>query len=404
MKVTIICQCATNKGDRAIAEFLIEKIKRKYGQNVDIVLSSSNKKMWNNIDGIRTINTGFPNFINKDKNKLFYYIYRIFYKIFLHILFPSVLRQKKSFIQKMFSRKFIKEISSSDLVIITGGHHITSIREKNCLFDVTYDISLSYLYAKKYVLWSQTIGPLVFNDKAKKLFESIFNHADRIFIRDETSIETLNKIYPNNNFKISKTEDTVFGYQSMISLLKGREREKKVGVAVFDGSKLGIENSQYILKMLEIFVKNGYAVEFFKMEYHNMETEIINEIINQLPKDSNTKVFEFSHTSLEHINEVSTCQYFIGYKTHSIIMALTTNTPLIAIAYHKKTFDFMKKFGLEHFCVFDNQLNNVDFEGAVQELIDSHDVIEEKEEKVSRQLSLKINTDFDDYLDNVKND
>lgn len=45
--------------------------------------------------------------------------------------------------------------------------------------------------------------------------------------------------------------------------------------------------------------------------------------------------------------------FFVGHKTHSTIFALATGTPLLAIAYHPKTIEFMRQFDMEQFVIDD---------------------------------------------------
>ena len=48
----------------------------------------------------------------------------------------------------------------------------------------------------------------------------------------------------------------------------------------------------------------------------------------------------------EHFAEVARCRAFVGHKTHSVLIALTVGTPVLALAYHPKTADFMKQYDL----------------------------------------------------------
>lgn len=59
-----------------------------------------------------------------------------------------------------------------------------------------------------------------------------------------------------------------------------------------------------------------------------------------------------------HLQEVSKCQIFVGHKTHSTIFALATGTPLIGIAYHPKTEEFMKQFSIPQYCIIDKELSS----------------------------------------------
>ena len=58
----------------------------------------------------------------------------------------------------------------------------------------------------------------------------------------------------------------------------------------------------------------------------------------------------------QHIKAVAKCRFFVGHKTHSVVFALTSGTPLIAIEYHPKTRNFMDQFDIERYSINDEIL------------------------------------------------
>lgn len=390
MKVMIACQCGTNKGDRAIAEFLITQL-QKHG--VEVTLSTSRPDLWTQFAGqnVNVISMGYP-YISKSSQGPFLsrvtgYIQR---KVLDKMLLSSLVSQKGNhFLCNLLSKRFIEAIQSMDMVIVTGGHHITSIREENAFFSYTYDIGLISLYAKKYILWSQTIGPLEFSlDKAKNFFGQVIRKAEKVFIRDENSLNCIKELYGNVD-NLVKTYDSVFGYGSL-DFANVAEREKKVGVSIFDGLKKAFKTYDVIAKALDQYASDGYIIEFFRMEHNDQELNSINQIVSQMKHNDNIIIHPFMTSTEAHLKEVASCQCFIGYKTHSVIMALTTATPLIAIAYHQKTVDFMNDFGLGDYAIPDDELDEVKFEKCAFLLKANLEQIQIQQRKVSRHMSEEL--------------
>ena len=353
-KILIACQYATNKGDRAIAEYLIYQLKKQ--PDVQIVLSTNQPELWENIRDERTrvIGLGYRDRSVTMKHGLACRVVRKLTAKYHHRrVYPDMMRLDSDHkLLRKRSRAFIEQVQSADLVIITGGHHITSIRAGNALFDVTYDIGLISLYAKRYVLWSQTIGPLKFtNPAAKDFFGRVLKGAEAIYIRDENSRTCLQELYPGLT-NVRKSYDSVFGFGEL-EKLPYAQRERKVGISIFNGLPKAYQTFDAIAVLLDSFAEKGYAVEFFRMEHGDKEFQDICNITEKMRHKKWVKVFPFGTSTLEHLKEMSTCSCYIGYKTHSVIMALTTATPLLGICYHPKTRDFMADFGLAEYAVDD---------------------------------------------------
>lgn len=356
-KILIACQYATNKGDRAIAEYLLFQLKKQ--EDVHITLSTNCPELWESIRDERTdvIGMGFRDRSMHIKNSfLRRAVGRLNRKYYCKRFYPDLIC-KDSGHKKLEkeSGAYIKRIKEADLVIVTGGHHITSMRAKNGLFDVTYDIGLISLYAKRYILWSQTIGPLEFSDPvAKEFFGRVLSGAEAVFIRDANSKTCLESLYPElTNVKTSY--DSVFGFGSL-EKLPFEKRERKVGISIFNGLPKAFKTFDAIAAMLDHLAEKGYAIEFFRMEHNDKEQRDIQSVIDKMKVKADVRTFPFKTTTLEHLQELEKCSMYIGYKTHSVIMSLTTATPLLGICYHRKTRDFMADYGLEQYSVDDEEL------------------------------------------------
>jgi len=393
MKVLVACQSATNKGDRAIAEYLISQLLES---EHEVVLSTTHPKLWESIsDKISVIGMGYKSTGENAKNRFVKKFFRVFNRLVRDkILFASLISPKsKHLICRCVSKEFVASVKRADLVIVTGGHHITSIREKNALFQFTYDIGLVSLYAKRYVLWSQTIGPLEFSsDKAKIFIENTIKNAEKVFIRDENSLSCIKSVYGSFD-NLVKTYDSVFGYGD-IDVRDVHEREKKVGISIFNGLKKAFKTYDVIAQMLDMFASYGYAIEFFRMEHDDFELENIKQVVSLMKQKADISIYPFLSETEEHLREVASCRCFIGYKTHSIIMALTTATPLIAIAYHKKSADFMKDFGLEEYVVSDEELCVENSNRLIYKLNENLKEIQLKEKKVAQLMAKQLKSDL----------
>lgn len=399
INIMIICQCATNKGDRAIAEYLINSL---IDQEVFITLSTTEPSLWGNLKnhGCEVIGTGYQSLFGKTNNKFLRKVYHeitsLYYNFFVY---PEVISSGTKKRCERLSKDYISRLRNADLVIVTGGHHLTSIRNKNAMFSMTYDIALASIYSKKYILWSQTIGPLVFSDeKIKAFFTTIIEKAAAVFIRDENSRQCLQELVGNNQHNVYKSYDSVFGFGTE-DYLPFDKRENKVGVSIFNGLKKAFDTYSAIAKILDHFVCEGNDIEFFRMENDNKELEDIQSIISLMKTKPIIKIYSFETSTKEHLQELSTCKYFIGYKTHSVIMALTTATPLLAICYHKKTRDFMKDYELEEYAIDDEMLSAEHGINLVKKIIRHANDIHTTMATKSNEIAISVGKDLKEVID-----
>ena len=142
-----------------------------------------------------------------------------------------------------------------------------------------------------------------------------------------------------------------------------KDRSCKIGIAIYCTQyRSPMERLQYIKTMSdfsEFVIHRGYEVIFFPMELKDSEPDdrpMIHEIIDQISTKEAVQIIDEDLQTLDHLQRVADCRLFIGHKTHSTIFALATGTPLIGIAYHPKTIEFMKMYGLEEYVIDDKCL------------------------------------------------
>jgi polysaccharide pyruvyl transferase WcaK-like protein len=126
-------------------------------------------------------------------------------------------------------------------------------------------------------------------------------------------------------------------------------------------------------------------------------------VIHNVNKKENCEIIEGFPGTLNHINAVSQCKMFVGHKTHSQIFSLLAATPLLAIAYHKKTEDFMAQFNLEKYCITDEQISTEKLIELFDKINNNLDSISQKEEEAGSQMCKQVREDFARMIEQVRN-
>lgn len=364
MKVLIQGNWATNKGDRAIIVFLIREL-GKIGI-YDITVSTTDPSLWEGsadaLGKVRFVPFGWYVFRDSKRYgfgaRLLHKVYNLYMeKLAFPLVRSSLLNNKKVPNLPGINARYMQALKEADRIINTGGHHITSLRSQDAVFQVTFDLAVAAATGKPYTLWSQSIGPLVFKkSKNEAMFKKLLQNAKDIFIRDQSSSTCLKSL--NIGMKnVRSTYDSVFGLYDVCRPLSPENREKVLGISVFTGlASSASKGRKAFPELIRHAASKGYRITFFKMEHYEEETNFIREIIASSGTAGICNIVDFDVPVIEHIQRLSQCKMFIGHKTHSTVFSLMSYTPVLSIAYHPKSLDFMRTYGLEQYCIKDEEL------------------------------------------------
>lgn len=417
MKVLVINQCSTNKGDRAVLFFVLRELARN---GVDqITVSASNPEYWEDKPdfperGVRVIPWGWDNSRKKGVGffgKVIHRVQKVILKRRIH--FPLVRNalitgKRPWYLRFLVNKQFAEAVKDADMVLSTGGHHITTMFVPDAVTPQIFDMAAALLYGKPLVLWSQSVGPFSFKlPKNKLMVQKILSGAGQIFIRDETSADQIKKMGVSLKH-VSKTRESVFGLCDIVkSRIMLSERPPVMGVAVYVHTRANQikeheEHPRYFASLIDHAIEAGYKVCFFPMELQGTDRACIEAVMNSVEKKENCKIVEGFPGTSDHINAVAQCRIFVGHKTHSQIFSLVAATPLLAIAYHKKTEDFMAQFGLEEYCFADAQLSAEKLIEIFDKIDNNLDSINEKEQEVGSKMCVQVKHDFADMIKQVR--
>jgi polysaccharide pyruvyl transferase WcaK-like protein len=404
MNVLVINQCAHNKGDRAVLLFVLRELDRNGASSITV--STSEPRLWKNeFYGLRSsiqfVPWGWYVEYNssKIKKKLTHILYRrFFYPIIRYAITKSNCAKLASW---FCNKEFRRSLTNADLVISTGGHHVTTLLAPDAVSPQIYDMALTLLHKKRLVLWSQSIGPLDFDDtRNRALVSKILTNATDLYVRDTQTFDVLRNVIKEHK-NVKKTYESVIGIHGNTPFTPVDKRHPYVGISVYGAQKRSINShSNYVkclAKLVDRAIELGFVVQFFPMELKGSQADdrpLILEIIKSARNGTKCGIQDKDLETLDHLAEVSKCQLFIGHKTHSVIFALITGTPLVAIAYHQKTIDFMTEYNLNQQCIEESQLKAKNLLALFDRTCADKQSLSEQELDVSRKLARIIREDF----------
>ena len=368
-KILIINQYAGNKGDRAVlfalCRLLISNVKV-----IQITVSTTDPSLWkdysfyedNNIDFIPSA-WDYNNVSGILKRNYFKLLQKI-HKYTYSVLRENDLRFNLPIERFLVNPTFYKVAKKSDIIISTGGHHYTTILSKDLVSHLPFELCSAIKLNKNTIIFSQSIGPFEFHNKRnEKYIRSLLNNCKKIFIREKDSFKFLDDLKVKTEH-LDKVPETVISLSTLFdNYIIPLKRDKKVGIAIYSTKKRSREEKDNYINSLAEFcnylIKLEYNVEFFPMELKGTEPDdrkMIKEITAKISNKEKYIIHDKDLETEEHIKAVAKCRFFVGHKTHSVVFALTSGTPLIAIEYHPKTRNFMTQFDSERYSINDEIL------------------------------------------------
>jgi len=226
-----------------------------------------------------------------------------------------------------------------------------------------------------------------------------------IVVRERESLRVLKELGLEMN-NVHETFDSVFGLDDeLTTYVLPSDRQPVVGMAVYNAESRSAEGYDHYVrqmaKILDGIVRMGLTPRFFPHELKGAAIDdriCIRDIMNEAKHGGMCEVLQEDLDPVAHLREVAACRAFIGHKTHSVVFALTAGTPLLALAYHPKTVQFMKQYGLAEFCMQDSELDAEMALDLVQRLCENADSIGEGQLLRSRFVGAKVRGDFKDML------
>jgi polysaccharide pyruvyl transferase WcaK-like protein len=407
--VFVINHCSHNKGDNSVLEYLSNRLLAC--EHIKMALSSSSGCLPFWLDS--AINVSYwgcgKRFSNKNES-LVSKIKRVARNKYLDwYIYPKLLRAYAlrndelalRMIDRYYDKGFKSLLETTELVICTGGHHISSVLDKNAINPQLLDLVAASLKNKKIVLWAQSLGP-VHTDKVfvNRAIERMLGSCEKIFYRDKSSKNFISDL---KMLQIAEqVDDSVFGLVEINrNILNNVEKHKKlVTLAIYTAGKDGLVDDylDILTTSLLWLLKMGYRVQLLPMQYRGEagdERPVLYELIKNTSAYSNSiSIIDCDSSPLETIKLVAPSSMVIAHKTHAVVYGLSLAIPTIAISYHPKTTQFMEKFGQAEYAIDEVALSSGVLISKIESIIKNKDAISSNLSRMSTEIGKEVNEKF----------
>jgi colanic acid/amylovoran biosynthesis protein len=380
-----------NRGDQALI-WLIKDILADEGVPVEAkLLQSGNNEEDIYMQSRQSVEMGYdvmtPLLLHPARNKETKDIgYSLFVKLrwgitaLKDLVNSSLLLSKYRFLHRIGEAKLNKHqittyqsFKDMDLMVVKGGgflHTYKRITDIYYLYYSLFNIMLAHRLGKKVIIMPNSFGPFL-GKFEKYIVKKVLNKCDLIYAREDISRRYLHDLLgrevflsPDLGFYISPNEN-----EDNLGDIKLPKSEIKVAITMrpyrfpeySDGEH---RYEKYINEMFLVckeLIKNGYHPVFVAHTLgpsaHEDDRIALNKVIEKLKEEG---VSSANYTFADDpgmncfglTNLYSQVDYIIGTRFHSVIFAMTSFTPAIAISYSgHKTTGIMQDMGLEEYVV-----------------------------------------------------
>ena len=364
--VLIINHFPLNKGNHAILRTMIGTI-NQFDKNIKIVVSSYDEQLTAKRDKVESFM--WPVNVKKIAEKKF---------IFLQVLI-AITEIVNSLII-LYSPRFSKKSENiynynkkADIILCPGGHLFTSMNPLISVWTYTISILLAKKMNKPVFGLSQTIGPFegISGKIARYLSKKAIRNMDMIILRDKSSEDIL-RTFQLENINYISAGDIVYLLNNIVKKEECNFREIKqdkvnVGITIhhlyfkYHMSRREYVNimSSFCNQLVNIF--QNVNIIFIPMEYKNKDPKdrtLICEIMDSINNKENIDIVERDLQPEELLSFMKQLDFFVGTKTHSIVLSLLAGTPTLCISYHEKSNFFMHEWGVGEYAINLKNINN----------------------------------------------
>jgi coenzyme F420 hydrogenase subunit beta len=358
--VLIINHLSFNKGNHAVLRTILQELSAAYGSTVHVVVSSDDKKLTETRDGVEAFSWPFDIHPIKLRKGLVGRVVAASRQLLASIclLFTWGVTRRGRILRKHFN--------SADLVITPGGHLFTTMNNILAVWNYTLSVLLAKKAGKPVVGLAQSVGPFsgMFGGLSRALARKAILSMDKILLREDTAVSTLRAMrIPESRYSLAGEMVYLLGDKTAKTPETGtiREGRERVGVTIHHiYFKYHMSKEDYLSHMSRFFnsllKKHGNIdLVFLPMEYTTegpRDRVMINEIIELIHNKAAVQILERDAGPEELVDMIRGFDFFIGTKTHSIVMALQSCIPTLSISYHEKSKFFMDEWGVGDYSIY----------------------------------------------------
>ncbi|WCK53717.1 polysaccharide pyruvyl transferase CsaB [Aneurinibacillus sp. Ricciae_BoGa-3] len=249
-------------------------------------------------------------------------------------------------------RAIISQLRNSDLLVMGGGSLLQDATSPRSVIYYLGIVGLAKLLGKPVIFYAQGIGPIT-RFISKQIIRLIVNRVDTITVRDEQSGEDLKSfgvkkvpIYVTADPAVTIPPDQVdisFG-RDLIKQYRPNLKKPVMAISVRPWKNEQLYKEE-IAKFADEAIRRGWEVFFLPMQHSADLAPSID--IKELMDEKDAVILEEKMNFKQIFSFLGACQFVLGMRLHSIILAAVMNIPFAAVSYDPKLDRFVQRLGMK---------------------------------------------------------
>lgn len=372
-----------NKGDAALLSVLISDMHTQYPEAKMTILTLDSVRDNHKFESIPVRNSFMYYSLNRYKAKPLILFYS------LHVMISTLMWATfyRAFRISIPTPKQVKAVcelySSSDLVLPVGGGYLRSQKKGvGSLLNVTqllHPYVFTKIIGKPTVLYTQSIGPFASRNEERVVRLTLNKCVEAAIIREKISMKLLKQI--GVRIPLYKSVDSGFAFNAISKYsLRGQfnidTEQLLFGITArkwLNADAQTIYENALVQTIDHITSRYGARVVLIPQvtaEFHGDDDRIVHDRIARLVKDK-AKVTSLRKrlTHAQIRQAYNDLDFLIGTRFHSVIFALISHVPAIAIEYEHKTGGIMHDLQLDDWVVKMEEVNSESLTRLTDELV-----------------------------------
>lgn len=249
--------------------------------------------------------------------------------------------------------------SSIELQILIGGSLFMQPESKDDIYNkFLFNKSYRYFDDIPFIIVGTNFGPYD-NIKHYELHKEWFSTLNHITFRDKYSFQLFDDLK-----NISYAPDMIFSY-----LLPNVERNHTIGIScICNNNRIGLSKYNeknyidFLVELCNMYIEKGYNVALYSFCIMQKDSVAMQKIFNKIKNKEQVSMIEYNGDTNSFLKDLLSCEYIIGTRFHSIVLALNAGIPVFPIIYNIKTKNLLTDLNfLGHYVTIED-CNNIDFE------------------------------------------
>jgi polysaccharide pyruvyl transferase CsaB len=258
--------------------------------------------------------------------------------------FPAGLRSLIAYSLNGNFKKTRKAVKECDFFILGGGGLFDDTSLK-AVWIWSVQALFAYLYKRPVVMYGQNLKPIK-SKFCQRMVKKLFKKASFIAVRDEDSKKVLKTLIKGK--KIYLMPDLIFKVDPKFEQAK----ENKLLVCLRPTPETSQDFVDNIAKTLNSLLgeDENLKVEFIPFQ-EGMDEKFHASIIEKITEKDRIHIHPFNEKRHKVERLFSEAKLVLGMRLHSILMAINTGTPFVAINYNPKVENILETLNLHKFLV-----------------------------------------------------